>query len=193
MKALIAVVGDAGADSRGPRCRIAEEVGRRLIDSGYRLLTGGLGGVMEAASRGARSSNRWCPGDIIGVLPGCDPCAANEFVDVPICTGLDHGRNLLIGQAAALVVVGGGAGTLSEMAFGWMHRRLLVGIRCGGWGERLADQRIDERIRYPQIPGDRVYGAADASEAIALIDLHLPSYDRPHRGVPARFGPKAAG
>lgn len=180
---LIAVVGDASAGSESPQGRIAFDLGERLVDGGYRLVTGGLGGVMEAASRGARSSAKWRSGDILGVLPGSDRSAANPFVDIVVCTGLDHGRNLIVGQAQALIAVGGGAGTLSEIAFAWMYRRLVIGVRCGGWSERLADQRVDDRVRYPNVPDDRVFGVRDADEAVAVLNRRLSVYVDTHRAI----------
>lgn len=180
---LVAVVGDASAGSDSVQSRIAFDVGRLLIDCGYRLVTGGLGGVMEAASRGARTSAKWRSGDILGLLPGSDRAAANAYVDVVICTGLDHGRNLIIGQAQAVIAVGGGAGTLSEIAFAWIYRRLIIGIRCGGWSERLADQRIDDRVRYPNVADDRVFGAQDGAEAVRILDARLDAYVSTHDGI----------
>lgn len=186
LRPLIAVVGDASLAADAQAARIAFEIGRGLIDGGYRLVTGGLGGVMEAASRGARSSAKWRSGDIVAVLPGSDRRAANAYVDIVVCTGLDHGRNLIVAQADALIAVGGGAGTLSEIAFAWIQRRLIVGLRCGGWSERLADQRIDERVRYRELVDDRVYGAANATDAIAIVDEHLATYSATRERIASR-------
>ncbi|MCH9684945.1 MAG: TIGR00725 family protein [Deltaproteobacteria bacterium] len=180
---LIAVVGNASVIPGSLREQLAEEIGQRVVDAGYRLVTGGLGGVMAAASRGARRSGAWTDGTIIGVLPGTDPSQANPWVDVPLCTGLDHGRNRIVAQSDAVVAIGGGAGTLSELAFAWIHRRLVIGLRCGGWSERLADQRVDERQRHPDLPEDRVFGAADAAEALELLETWLPRYGRRHRSI----------
>ncbi len=181
--ATIAVIGDARVPTDDQRYLIAEELGRGIIDHGYRLLTGGMGGVMEAACRGARSSTSWREGDIIGVLPGSDPDVANPFVDIVVTTGLDHGRNQVVAQSAAVVAVGGGAGSLSELAFAWIYRRLVIALRCSGWSGRLADQRIDERARYPEIEEDCVYGADDAKEALKLLERYLPLYHGRHRAI----------
>lgn len=180
---IVAVIGDASSKSGTRSCEVAECLGRALADSGYRIITGGLGGVMEAAHRGARASDSWRDGACIGVLPGTDPLQANEYVDIVIPTGLGHGRNLVIAHADAVVAVGGGAGTLSELAFAWINRRLIIGMRCGGWSERLADQRIDERIRYRDLPDDRVFGAADPAEATALLAAWLPFYSARPQGL----------
>ncbi len=144
---LIAVIGDGWIAEPDPRLTIARDCGQALIDEGYRLLTGGLGGIMRAASQGGRGSSAYTPGSIIGMLPGHDPGDANEFVDIPIATGLDVGRNLIVSNADALIAVGGGAGTLAELALGWQLHRLLVALRVPGWSGELADRRIDERIR----------------------------------------------
>ena len=155
---MIAVIGDAALAAGDPREPFAEAVGRLIVDQGWHLQTGGLGGVMEAASRGARMSTGWTPGTIVGILPGWEPSAANPYVDVALSTGMGHGRNLLVAQADAVVAIGGGAGTLSEMAMAWMLRRLVVARRGDGWAGQLADQRIDQRIRHPGVSDDRVFG-----------------------------------
>ncbi len=118
---LVAVVGNASVTPGSPRERLAEEVRRRVVDASRRLVTGGLGGVMAAASRGARRSGAWTDGTIIGVLPGTDPSQANPWVDVPLCTGLDHGRSRIVAQSDTAMAIGGGAGTPTELAFAWIH------------------------------------------------------------------------
>lgn len=160
---LVAVIGDGTAARGTPTSDLAEEVGRALVDAGCRVLTGGLGGVMAAALSGARSSAAWRSGDTVGVLPGHDPAAANPDVDIAIATGMGHARNLLCAQADAVIAVGGGAGTLSEMAFAWIHGRPIAALRIGGWSARLADQPIDDRR------DDVVMGADTAAEAVAAI------------------------
>ena len=126
---VVAVIGDAAVEPGDSRDQFAEAVGGLIVDQGWHLQTGGLGGVMEAASRGGRASTAWTPGSVVGILPGWEPSAANPYVDVALSTGMGHGRNLLVAQADAVVAVGGGAGTLSEMAMAWMLRRLLVAFR----------------------------------------------------------------
>lgn len=181
--ALVAVVGDARLEPGDPRVEIARDVGRGLVDEGFRLLTGGLGGVMEAACAGAHESDRYAPGCVVGLLPGHDPAAANPYVDIVIPTGLDLARNAIVAHADAIVAVGGGAGTLSEIALAWQLHRLIVALRVDGWSGKLADRRIDDRVRYPDLPDDRVYGAGSAREAVGLVTAWLPRYGRRHRGV----------
>ena len=184
----IAVVGDAGVKPGSERYRLAEALGRGIVDAGYLLVTGGLGGVMEAACKGGRASSSWMDGTTVALLPGRDPTDANPYVDIAIPTGLDHGRNQLVAQAGAVIAVGGGAGTLSEMAFAWMYRRLIIAMRCGGWSERLAGQRIDDRIRYPDVAEDCVFGADTPEEALSLLERYVGLYQRQHRGIPPAGG-----
>jgi uncharacterized protein (TIGR00725 family) len=95
------------------------------------LVCGGLGGVMEAACRGAKDAG----GTTIGILPGADRAAANPFVDVAIATGLGEARNALVVRAAdAAIAVGGGYGTLSEIALALKAGKPVVGI--GTWDIR---------------------------------------------------------
>jgi uncharacterized protein (TIGR00725 family) len=182
-RVCIAVVGDARLEADHPRFVLAEAIGRGLVDAGFRVVTGGMGGAMQAAHRGVRSSAAWFDGAGIGILPGSDASQANEHVDIAIPTGLDQARNAIVAQSAALVAVGGGAGTLSEMALAWSFGRLVIGMRCGGVSELMADRRIDERVRYPGLPQDRVYGAVTAEDAIGLLKRLLPLYDVVHQGI----------
>lgn len=182
-RACIAVVGDARLDAGHLRAALAEELGRGLVDAGFRIVTGGMAGAMLAAHRGVRSSASWFEGAGIGILPGSDTSQANEYVDIVIPTGMDHARNAIVAQSAALVAVGGGAGTLSEMAMAWSFGRLVIGMRCGGASELLADRRIDERGRYPELPDDKVFGAATAGEAVGLLQRWLPQYAKVYQGI----------
>lgn len=119
----VAVVGagDAGADV----CQMAEEVGRRLATVGAIVVCGGLGGVMEAACRGAGGGG----GTTVGILPGTDRTDANPFVDVAIPTGLGEARNAVVVRTAdVLIAVGGEFGTLSEIAFALKTETPVVGI-----------------------------------------------------------------
>ena len=123
MKRCVAVIGPG--DASAVELAIAEEVGARLVDLGATVVTGGLGGVMEAASRGAKSRR----GLTIGLLPGLDRSEANGWVDVAIATGLGEIRNALIVRTSdALVAVGGGVGTLSEIGFALKLGRPVIGV-----------------------------------------------------------------
>ncbi|MGC8470910.1 MAG: TIGR00725 family protein [Acidimicrobiales bacterium] len=148
----IAVVGSRNCSPRDEQ--LAEEVGRRLAEAGAMVVTGGLGGVMAAACRGARAGG----GTTVGILPGERRSEANRWVSVAVPTGLGEGRNLVVVRAAdALVAVGGEYGTLSEIAFALKLGRPVVGLatwelhRHGGVG-----------------PDPGVHLASDAAAAAAM-------------------------
>ena len=129
--------GDAGEEAR----RIAERLGRCLVDAGFRVLTGGLGGVMESASRGARLAPRYQAGDVIGILPGYRSDAANPHVDIAICSGLGHARNVLCAASGDVVLaIRGSSGTLNEIAIAWTLGRPVACVgRAEGWALELAE------------------------------------------------------
>lgn len=142
----------------------ALQIGRGLVNAGFRVATGGLGGVMEAASRGARQAEGWSDGCVVGVLPGLDAADANPFVDIVIPTGLNYARNVvLVAMADVVIAAGGGAGTLSEIALAWQHGKPIVMLELGeGWSARLAGASLDHRR------SDVLHGAASAEEAVRL-------------------------
>lgn len=122
----VAVVGPGEAD--GDQERVAEEVGRALAEEGVIVVCGGLGGVMAAACRGARAAN----GTTVGILPGKERASANEWVTVALPTGLGELRNGLVVRAAdGVIAVGGGHGTLSEIALALKARLPVIAI--GSW------------------------------------------------------------
>jgi uncharacterized protein (TIGR00725 family) len=122
----VAVIGGsrAGRQALG----MALEVGRLVARAGAVVVCGGLGGVMEAVSRGAREEG----GLVVGILPGGSVADANPWVDVPIATGLGYTRNsLVVMNADAIIAVDGEYGTLSEIAYGLIHGRKVIGL--GTW------------------------------------------------------------
>ena len=123
-RTTIAVIG--GRKVEKSLLKEAEEVGRLLAGRKAVLVSGGLGGVMEAASRGMKSEG----GLTVGLLPQDHKRDANDFVDVAIATGLGIGRNVIIARTAdAVIAVGGEYGTLSEIAFSLQLGKPVVGIR----------------------------------------------------------------
>jgi uncharacterized protein (TIGR00725 family) len=139
-------------DATAAQSAAAEEIGRRVAQAGGHLVCGGLGGVMEAACRGAALAG----GVTIGILPGADRAAANEWVGVVIPTGLGELRNGLVVRAADVVVaVGGAYGTLSEVALA-----LKTGVRVIG----LQTWAIDgiERAGSPADAVERALGLRGA-------------------------------
>ncbi len=141
--------------------------------------------MMEAAHKGVRASPNWFDGAGIGILPGYDISQANQFVDIAILTGLDHARNVIVAHSAAVIAIGGGAGTLSEMALAWAYGRLVIGLRCGGSSELLAGRPIDGRVRYPDLPNDQVFAADSVALAMDLLKRWLPRYTKIHWRIEA--------
>jgi len=147
-RAWIAIAGPG--DAAPWEVEAAEEAGAAVAEAGCGLVCGGLGGVMEAACRGAKEAG----GMTVGILPGDDRSAANRFVDAAIPTGLGEGRNVLVVRAAdAVIAVGGAYGTLSEIALALKAGKRVVGI--GTWD-------IDGVVSVPE--------ASAAVEAV-LADL----------------------
>jgi len=122
----VAVVGPG--EARPADVEVAEAVGRELAERGAVVVCGGLGGVMEAACRGAKEAR----GATLGILPGHDRAQANRHVDIAVATGLGEARNALVVRAAdALVAVGGAYGTLSEIALALQVGKPVIGL--GSW------------------------------------------------------------
>ena len=138
---------------------------------------------MAAAMQGARQAKNYVDGDTIAVLPGFDPADADESADIVIATGLNLARNMIVANSDAVIVVGGGAGTLSEIALAWQLRRPIVALQVTGWGKRFASARIDGRIRQQAVSSDKVFGAKTPVEAVQIIMSLIPKYTKRMRYV----------
>jgi len=122
-KLFIAVVG--GGKCTEEEASLAESVGRELAKRGAILICGGLGGIMEAACKGASSEG----GITVGILPSDDPDTANPYIGIPIATGLGEARNLVITRTArAIIAIAGEYGTLSEIAFALKNNKPVIGL-----------------------------------------------------------------
>lgn len=103
----------------------AERVGTIIAERGHTLVCGGRTGVMEAACRGATAGG----GETIGILPGTQTAEANEYVDIPIVTGIGEARNVLVAlNGDGVIAIGGRYGTLSEIAHALNFDRPVAGI-----------------------------------------------------------------
>ena len=152
---VIGVIGGEQVDE--VHAGLAYEVGRELGARGHTLVCGGRGGVMREACRGAREAG----GLTVGILPGDDASDANEFVDVPVVTGLGSARNTIIARTAeALVAVSGSYGTLSEIAFGLIAGRPIVAL----WSWEIRD---GEGREAPVLRVASAREAVDACERLA--------------------------
>ncbi len=184
MKKLISIIGDSSIEKGGDKYRAAFSMGRALVDNGYRVASGGLAGVMQAAFEGAKSSPFYQEGDTVAILPMFDRTAGNDSADIVIATGLDLYRNVIVANSDAVIAIGGGAGTLTEMCNAWALKRLIISFRgVDGWSDKMADQRLDKRVRYPDIEEDRVFGVDSAEEAIALLEKYTGLYTTAHTGI----------
>jgi uncharacterized protein (TIGR00725 family) len=147
-KIRIGVIGGASPESKYRH--IAYDLGKRIAEKGAILVCGGLGGVMEAAARGAKKAG----GITVGILPGNSPADANAHIDIPIATGLGYTRNSLVAMNAdVLIAVDGQFGTLTEIAYGNIYGKKVIGI--GTWD---------------------IQGVKNAETAEEAIDLALKDY-----------------
>ena len=121
---LVAVCGES--DPQTSLADLAFELGHGIAERGAILICGGLTGVMEHAARGARAAG----GLTVGLLPGDEPDDANAYIDLAIATGLGHARNAVLARTAdGVVALGGGLGTLSEIALALRDGRPAIGIQ----------------------------------------------------------------
>lgn len=184
MRKTIAIAGDSNIDNDTLKQQIAFETGKILVDNGYRIISGGLGGVMEYAFKGAHASKNYKEGDTIGILPMFSPLEANQYADIVIPTGLDVYRNVIIANSAsALIAIGGGAGTLSEIANAWALHRLIVSYKnVNGWSAKVADTKLDHRVRYKEFD-DKIFGVTTPQEMIEIINEYIGKYNSYHKGI----------
>jgi uncharacterized protein (TIGR00725 family) len=177
---LIAVIGKSDKDQNdrpSPEAlRAAELVGANIAGAGAILITGGLSGVMEAASRGAKRAN----GLVIGMLPGFKKDDANRYVDVAITTGMGWMRNTLVVRAAdAVIMISGGIGTLNELTIAYQDKPTVILEGTGGWSDRIRDiayggTHLDESgsatLHFASTPED----AVDRAIALAADPTAYP-------------------
>jgi hypothetical protein len=147
-KKFIAVIG--GSEPSAEEARMAEKVGRELAKRDAILVCGGLGGVMEAACRGAQSEG----GLTIGILPGESRQAANPYIQIPIVTGMSYARNVVVVKSAqAVIAIGGSYGTLSEISHALQSGIPVIGLNT--WSLSRNGQQ-DNSIILAQNPVEAV-------------------------------------
>ena len=152
-KRFIAVIG--GSDCTPEETRLAEEVGRGLARNGAVLICGGLGGVMEAACKGASAEG----GLTIGILPGGSRQAANPYVNIPVVTNLGEARNIIVVKSAdAIIAIGGAYGTLSELGHALRNGTPVVGLNTWSLSR---NERPDNSIVLARNPADAVKKALE--------------------------------
>jgi len=141
--------------------KVAYDVGMEIAKSNSVLITGGLGGVMTAAARGAKDGG----GLTVGIIPQADPSEANEFCDIVIPTGMGLTRDFLNALTAdGVIIVGGGSGTLSEVCAAYMNKKPMVAIRnLNGPVAQYIDGYIDHRENV------KIIGVDNAKDAVKKI------------------------
>jgi uncharacterized protein (TIGR00725 family) len=148
---LVSVIGPGTASRE--QAATAREVGRLLAESGYTVVCGGLGGVMEAACRGAREAG----GLTVGILPGLRAEEANPYVDVPVTTGIGEARNVIVATSGrAVVAVGGRLGTLTEIGYALKHHIPVIGLDT--WD-----------LEVTRMPGMNVFQVETPAEAVEKV------------------------
>ncbi len=168
-KKVIAVIGDANIKKNSHQYKLAERLGKALIDEGYRIQHGGMSGIMESVSKGAKQSSNYKEGMVVGIIPGFNPDEANPYVDIVIPTGLNIMRNAIVANADAVIAIGGGAGTLSEMAMAWQMKRMIIAYNVEGWSGKLAGKKIDNKKRVSW-EGDKIFKVSNEEQVIDVLN-----------------------
>lgn len=151
-KLQIGVIGYAGIDEypkkKAPKEEIyktAERVGFLLAENGVIVVTGGKGGIMESAATGAKRAN----GTTVGVIKGNQRFCSNNFIDVEILTGMTadgFDEFMLVMMCDVLITIGGGAGTLEEIAIAYRNKKPIIALeKTGGWADKTTLGYLDER------------------------------------------------
>ncbi len=141
------------------------EIGRYIARNGWALITGGRGGVMEAASRGASVEE----GVVVGVIPDTAFSGANSYCTIVIPTGIGFARNVINALSGDVIIaIGGKYGTLSELAFARQYRKPIICCTfAGGWGETFYRHSSEEDPGYP------LFQAGSVGDVCARLDTLL--------------------
>ncbi|MFW9935310.1 MAG: TIGR00725 family protein [Candidatus Thorarchaeota archaeon] len=161
----ITVIGSSGRVSR-EITTLAEEIGRVIAQNGAILISGGKNGVMEAASKGAKSAN----GITVGILPEAYESAANPFIDIPLATGIGYARNFInIVSGNSIISLAGSSGTLSEIGYAIaLEKRLILMEGTGGVTEMIINH-------MDLFPNADIHTAENGEQAVRIaLDLENP-------------------
>ncbi len=154
----VLVIGSDGDHCPTNTYDAAKEVGNQIATRGAVTITGGLGGVMEAAGRGAKERG----GMVVGIIPHEEMSYANPYCDIIIPTGIGFARNFITAYSAdAAIVVGGGAGTFIEACVAYQKGKPIVAVTgTGGTADKIADTYLDDRRTV------KVFSASNPKEAV---------------------------
>lgn len=158
-KRQITVIGDSAEIEVNNK--LAGEVGIMAARNGWALIQGGRGGVMSAASKACMEQG----GLVVSILPDDTPDAGHPYKTIAVASGLGYTRNVMnILSCDAVIGIGGGSGTLSELAFAWAYNKTIFALsESAGWSSKLAGQALDTRRNDTIIP------AADVAELESLL------------------------
>jgi uncharacterized protein (TIGR00725 family) len=166
----IAVIGDSSCPQE--EAKLAETVGELLAEGRVTVICGGLGGVMEAVCRGAKSKG----GLTVGILPGRDSTMANPWVDIPVVTGLGEARNVVVVKSArAVIAIGGGYGTLSEIAYALKSRIPVIGLNTWSLSRNGRDDDSIIRVQSPTEAVDKAISLAKRHRVYRSASFFSPS------------------
>lgn len=182
-RTVIAVIGKSAKDPSDPvppaALEMAEVVGREIAKRGGIVSSGGLSGVMEAVSKGAKEAG----GLTLGILPGDDADDANRYVDIPIATGMGAMRDVLnVRVGDAVIAISGGVGTLRELTEAYETRPVVVLRGTGGWADKLPDLAYEGHY----LEGGKVgylHFASTPEEAVELAFRLVAERSRPRPRV----------
>jgi len=139
----LAIVG--GNQASNQEYQLAKDLGKVLASYPIHLICGGKTGIMEAVAQGFQEAPER-KGIILGIMPGEDKSEANPYLDMVLPTGLGLLRNGLIARSCdAMIAIGGGSGTLSELVMAWHENKPLAILGASGWYQALSGQKIDQR------------------------------------------------
>lgn len=177
----IAVIGQSGEISKSVRL-LAEEVGAEIARKGAALLSGGGSGVMEAVSKGAKEAG----GLVIGILAGDEANVANQYIDIPITTGLnvDYRSLVLVHSADVLIMICGGNGTLGELSIAYMNKKPVIVIESsGGWATKVKEVAfegcyLDERRTVELLFADTAKTAVEMAYQAILPSIKIEKIDK---------------
>ncbi len=179
----IAIIGGREIDEDAQK--LVEDISRMLVEEGYRIVTGGLGLLPSSAHRGAKSASNSTEADTIAILPGFDPKPAYNHADIIIPTGLDVSRNAIVANSDAVIAIGGGAGTLSEIAYALQFKRPILATSVEGWSSKIAGKVVDNRKRLDDPKLDDIVFPCNNIEDIRLkLEEVLPIFSKRHHGIP---------
>ena len=157
----IAVIGYDEDSCTDVARKIAYETGKEIAKAGSVLLSGGLGGVMLEACKGAKDHN----GTTVGIIPQNEFYFANKYCDIVICSSIGFARNFIIASSAdGIIIVGGGAGTLNELAIAYINKKKIVALtESGGIAYQYAGKYIDDRKIV------KILSANDPKDAVSKL------------------------